>query len=80
MSKTKRKVKRSKLPALMSSQRAAKELNVCKMTINNAMKRHGLGIAIESVDGVAMTALTPDDVMFLAENLQVGAGRPVVVK
>ena len=78
--KSKRKVKRSKLPALMSSQRAAKELNVCKMTINNAMKRHGLGIAIESVDGVAMTALTPDDVMFLAENLQVGAGRPVVVK
>ena len=78
--KHKRNINQEGLPALMSSQRAAKELNVCKMTINNAMKRHGLGIAIESVDGVAMTALTPDDVMFLAENLQVGAGRPVVVK
>ena len=78
--KHKRNINQEGLPALMSSQRAAKELDVCKATINKAMKRYKLGTPVESVDGVAMTALTPDDITFLAGVLQFGAGRPVVVK
>jgi hypothetical protein len=75
----KRKLTKSKLPSLMSPEAAAEQLGVCRMTVSNAMASHKLGVTVASANGRRdRKALTPDDVMFLAKELQVGRGRPKV--
>tara|TARA_R100000951_G_scaffold73774_1_gene62154 strand:- start:38 stop:274 length:237 start_codon:yes stop_codon:yes gene_type:complete len=72
-----RSVKKRSLPSLMSPEAAAERLGVCRMTVSKAMKLHKLGVTVASASNRRdRKALTPDDVMFLATQLQVGRGRP----
>lgn len=74
-----RSIKRNSLPSLMSPEAAAEKLGVCRMTVSNAMKAHKLGVTVHGASNRRdRKALTPDDVMFLATELQVGRGRPKV--
>lgn len=75
-----RKIKRSSLPLLMTSERAAEALDVSKMTVVKYMNEHKLGTGVIGRDDrKAFTALAPDDVLFLATVVRDGAGRPKVV-
>lgn len=72
-----RSIKKRSLPRLMSPEAAAEKLGVCRMTVSNAMKLHKLGVTVTGASKRRdRKALTPDDVMFLATELQVGRGRP----
>ena len=72
-----RKIDKRKLPSHMTPSRAADELGVCKNTVIANVERHKIGSKVYGRrQDVAVIALTPSDVSFLASVLQGRLGRP----